>query len=673
MRLTTTIVISVLALAVASSASAAGQPEDASRLVQTYCAGCHNGVMRSPSNALLDRFDIRTIADNPDVWARAYRQLQAGTMPPFGAPRPDRNAVGTLLTLIEAGLGAAVPAPARANSQDIARRLATLLWNGPPDDQLLREARSNQLVQPDVLEKEVRRMLGDERAESIVSRFFFPWLGLDQLKKAEPDPKFYPGYDAALRDDMATETSLFIRSQLRDDRDPVSLWDADYTFLNERLARHYGIPGVTGPEFRRVVLPTQARGGLLGQGSVLMVTSRHAPGNDVPFTSPAARATWVRMRFLGAPVPRPFPGALPAKPGQPITPQMRALPAEPCVRCHQNFFPLGYALEHFDPIGGWRTDDQGGPVDASGALVDGTPFNGAAELRAALMPYAEAFRTTITERLLLDVAGTPVNKWRPTPETLVRARQVLQRAEPSARWSSVIAAIVRLNPQVDGIMPAVEQTALVKRYCAVCHTDAAGNGGLSLEHYAAKPDPPLAAMLLSKLNTGAMGASGRAVPEQNVQQAWIQSTRAQAAGADAWFVSRDRGVVSASIVRDVPSRDPQFSERPVYRVRVTCDPATRVGEMRLTWSPQPQTGRTMTAAVDQRAPIEYPIEGKESMGNGGTAQTGHASAVLSTGKGGKLAVPSRSLVVRELFPGEAIEFPFSDLDRGVRSELGRCF
>ena len=423
---------SVILAGVFASASFAGPADDfdGAQLVQTYCAGCHNGVMRSPSRALLDRLDTATIASDPDVWSRAYRQLQAGTMPPFGASRPDRLASGKLLASIEMALGASAPPPADATDQEIAERLATLLWNGAPDAELSREAGRHRLTQPAVLENQIQRMLADDRAEAFVSRFFFPWLGLDHL----------PDDTIPLRDAMATETDLFIRSQLRDNRDPIELWNADYTFLNEPLARHYGIPGITGAQFRRV-LSTPERHGLLGQGSIFMATSR----TGAAFTSPAARAIWVRMHFLGAPPPRPFPGAQPVKPGLPVTPQTRTLPATPCVQCHRNFFPLGYALEHFDPIGAWRTDDQAGPVDASGVLVDGTPFDGSVELRTGLLQYSEAFRTTITEKLLIYAAGKPVTGSSTTPETLVRARQVLHAA-PAMRWSSVIAAIVRMKP-----------------------------------------------------------------------------------------------------------------------------------------------------------------------------------------------------------------------------------
>jgi len=430
----------------AAAASRAVGSTEASKVVGTYCAGCHNGVTRSPSGALLDQFDTARISDNQEVWTRTYRQLQAGTMPPVGAQRPDRATYDALLASIEAGLGADAPPPADATSQEIADRLALLLWNSAPDASLLDDAKRNRLTNPSTLEHQITRMLNDDRAETFVSRFFFSWLGLDQLAKAEPDKRYFPDYDVSLRDAMVKETELFLLSQLREDRDPVEIWSANYTFLNEQLARHYGVPGITGPQFRRVVLTTPERAGLLGQGSVLMVTSRHQPGSGNGYTSPAARATWVRLHFLGASAPRPFPNAQPVKPELPITPQTRALPAEPCVNCHRNFFPLGYALENFDPIGRWRTNDQIGPVDASGAFVDGTSTNGIVELRNVLLQRPDAFRTTIAEKLVFFGSGKSVSASHMSPDALVRARQILHGAKPT-RWSSIIAAVVRTEPQ----------------------------------------------------------------------------------------------------------------------------------------------------------------------------------------------------------------------------------
>ena len=420
-----------------SSRPAAG----VSSVTDTYCASCHNGRLRSPSGLVLEAFDAGQIAAHPERWARAYRQLQAGTMPPVGSPRPERAAVERALAAIERALRAEQKRPAAAGGDALATRLATLLWNGPPDAVLRQEAARGHLNDAVAVERQVRRMLADDRARTFVARFFFPWLQLDTLAKADPDTKYFPDYDLALRDALATETELFLLSQLREDRDPIELWSAPYTFLNERLAKHYGVSGVSGPEFRRVTLTAPERAGLLGHGSVLMVTSRHQHGVDAAYTTPATRAKWVRLHFYGAPLPNGFPGAQPVKPDLPITPQTRALPAEPCINCHRNFFPIGYALENFDPIGRWRTRDQIGPVDTSGAFVDGTPTNGVVELRKALLQRPDAFRTTMLENLLAFADAGSVPGSGGTPNTLVEARRILRASPPSPRWSALIAAV----------------------------------------------------------------------------------------------------------------------------------------------------------------------------------------------------------------------------------------
>jgi hypothetical protein len=365
-------------------------------------------------------------------------------MPPVGAVRPDRATYDAALTSIEQELDASVEAKSPATSQEIATRLATLLWNSAPDASLLQDAQRGRLSDPATLERQIQRMLADDRAQAFVSRFFFPWLELDKLAKSDPDKKYFPDYDISLRDSLARETELFLLSQLREDRDPIELWNANYTFLNEQLAKHYDIPNITGPQFRRVP-STPERAGLLGQGSILMATSRHQHGVDAAYTTPATRGIWVRKHFLGVPPPNPFPGAQPVKPELPITPQTRALPAVPCVTCHRNFFPLGYALENFDPLGRWRTNDQAGPVDASGAFVDGASTNGVVELRQVLLQRPDAFRTTITEKLLAYAStGSAAPSWG-TPETLIQARQIL-RNTPKPRWSVLIAAMVQMKP-----------------------------------------------------------------------------------------------------------------------------------------------------------------------------------------------------------------------------------
>lgn len=426
-------------------AGAPAADESMPKVIDGYCAACHDGRSRSASGAILEHLDAAEIVTKPDLWARAYRQLQAGAMPPFGSTRPDLDTVDGLLKLVERGLDVSSRTTPTTDSRKIATTLAAMVWNAAPDSSLRGDAEHDRLKDRTTLEGDVRRMLADERGRAFVRRFFWPWLQLDTLEKADPDAKYFPDYRPSLRESMAKETELFLLSQLREDRDPVELWTADYTFLDEQLARHYGVPNVTGAQFRRVD-STPERAGLLGQGSVLMVTSRHQHGVDAAYTSPATRAKWVRLHFLGASLPNGFPGAEPVKPELPITPQTRALPATPCVNCHRSFFPLGYALEHFDPIGRWRERDQIGPVDASGAFVDGTPMNGVVEMRQVLLRRQNAFRTTIAEALLV-YASTGSSKLNAgTATTLVRARRIL-RDNPTPRWSALIAGVVTASTE----------------------------------------------------------------------------------------------------------------------------------------------------------------------------------------------------------------------------------
>jgi hypothetical protein len=412
-------------------------------VVATYCSDCHDGQTKSPSGKLLEQFDVNQIAEHQDNWASAYRQMQAGTMPPAGSPRPDRTTNAAALAAIEKSLAATAAAKpqAGASSQQIAERLASLLWHSDPDAALLKDAQRNRLTDPKALESQVRRMLADDRAQAFVQNFFFPWLQLNELYKTDPDKKLFPDYDASLRDALTKETELFLLSQLRSDRDPIELWSANYTYLNEQLAKHYGVANVAGPQFRRVNQSAPERAGLLGQGSVLMVAS-HIQNRNNAYTTPAGRGIWIRFHFLGAAPPVPAPNAKPVKPEFPITPQTRTLAVTPCLTCHQNFFPLGYALENFDPMGRWRTQDQMGPVDASGIFPDGSQFRGVVELRRVLLQYPEAFRTTITEKLVAYSATGTVSPFKSSPEDLIRARQILS-SMPGARWTAIIAAAVR--------------------------------------------------------------------------------------------------------------------------------------------------------------------------------------------------------------------------------------
>jgi len=434
----------LLAVSIASLATALAQAPGTSpsvqAMIQTYCVTCHtqNGTLVGlAANLAMDKLNLARVSADADSWEKVLRQLRARTMPPVGAPRPDRAAYESAISSLAAALDRDTPQRSQPSDTEIASRLASLLWSSAPDQSLLDDAKAGRLKDPAVLERQVRRMLADVKAKALVTGFFGPWLELDSLAKAKPDPQVFPDFDEPLREAFRQETDLFIESQLHDDRDPLELWSANYTFVNDRLARHYGIPNVSGPEFRRITWPGPERAGLLGQGSILTINS-HTDTSAVmgaPAASPASRGKWIRKHFLGVNTPQPFPNTFAREKGMPLAKQTRALPASPCTNCHRNFFPLGYGLEHFDPLGRWRTEDGGEPVDASGAMVDGTAFNGPVELRRALLERSDAFRTTLTERLLAyAVKGQP---------DMPTVRAVLRDAEPkNYRWSALIAGIV---------------------------------------------------------------------------------------------------------------------------------------------------------------------------------------------------------------------------------------
>ena len=417
-------------------AQAPGTSPSLTATVQTYCVGCHN-QNGAQAGLAIDKLNPDQVSADAASWEKVLRQLRARTMPPVGSPRPNQAAYESVVSSLAAALDRGVPLKPKPGDAEIATRLAALLWNGPPDQQLLDAAKSGRLKDPAVLEQQIRRMLSDARSKALVDGFFGPWLQLDRLADVKPDPQVFPDFDEPLRQALRQETGLFIESQLRDDRDPLELWSANYTYVNERLARHYGIPNISGSEFRRVPSPGPERAGLLGQGSILTFTS-HTDTSAImgePAASPATRGRWIRTHFLGVNPPPPFNNNFSRQKGMPLAKQTRGLPASPCTNCHRNFFPLGYGLENFDPLGRWRTVDGTDPVDASGAMVDGTPFNGAAELRKALFERSDAFRNTLTERLLAyAVKGQP---------DMPTVRAVLREAKPkNYRWSALIAGIV---------------------------------------------------------------------------------------------------------------------------------------------------------------------------------------------------------------------------------------
>ena len=331
----------------------------------------------------------------------------------------------------------------RLDGIELASRLSFFLWSSIPDDRLLTLAERGQLTNPSILVAEVRRMLADPRAtDTLVDDFAAQWLNLRRVEEVVVDQDRYPNYDLSLLQAFQRETELFVGSTIREDRSVVALLNADYTFVNERLARHYGIPRVYGSRFRRVTLPNlDQRGGLLGQGALLATTSY--PDR----TSPVLRGKWLLNNILGLPVPPPPPGVdtnlAEIKPGAPPS-SIRERLAEhrqnpSCNSCHSVIDPLGFALENFDVIGGWRTlDDSGRPVDTSGTTASGATVDGLRGLRALLLDEPQQFPRTVTEKLLAYALGRRLEYYdRPTVRKIVR-----DAAAHDYRWSALILGVV---------------------------------------------------------------------------------------------------------------------------------------------------------------------------------------------------------------------------------------
>jgi tetratricopeptide (TPR) repeat protein len=342
----------------------------------------------------------------------------------------------------------------RVPGPELAVRLATFLWNDVPDGQLAEIARRGELDDPGVLKRQVVRMLRDHRSDALLDDFFVRWLALDRLKTARPDPLMFPDVDRELLEAMGTETRLFVQSQLREDRDAVELWTAPYTFVNERLARHYGLPGISGRDFRRVTRMNPNRAGLLGQASLLTALSAASR------TSPTARGKYVINRFLGVDVPEP-PANIPPLAEPPGTTagtmrgRMTAHRTNPaCTSCHAIFDPLGFALENFDATGRWRTTDGGLPIDASGTFTDGTRFNGPIELREGLLKRRDVYYANVTQQLLAYALGRK-KPGRVYDYEMPSVRQIVHDASADGyRWSALIAGIAASSPfQAKDVVP----------------------------------------------------------------------------------------------------------------------------------------------------------------------------------------------------------------------------
>jgi mono/diheme cytochrome c family protein len=331
----------------------------------------------------------------------------------------------------------------RLSDLELASRLSFFLWGSIPDDSLLDLAAQGKLKDPAGLERQVARMLADPRANRLVDNFAARWLNVFKLRGSAPDPDIFPDFDENLRDAFQQETTLFVQSQLREDRSVTDLLSANYTFVNERLARHYQIPNVYGERFRRVEFSDNRRGGLLGQGAILTATSY---GNR---TSPVLRGKWLLEMILGTPPPPPPPDVPPLKEkGETDKPmsvrerleQHRQNPA--CATCHVRMDPLGFALENFDAVGKWRSAEDGEVIDASASLPDGTKFAGVAGLRNLLLGRREQFVNTFTEKLLTYALGRELEYY-----DMPAVRKITREAAANDyRWSSIILGIVNSVP-----------------------------------------------------------------------------------------------------------------------------------------------------------------------------------------------------------------------------------
>jgi mono/diheme cytochrome c family protein len=338
------------------------------------------------------------------------------------------------------------PAPRtahRINDLELASRLSFFLWSSLPDDELLAVAERGRLTEPRVLEQQVRRMLADSRSSALVGNFAGQWLYLRNLRNVVPSREAFPDFDDNLRQALQRETELLIENVMKQDRSVIELLTADYTFVNERLARHYGIPNVYGTQFRRVPVTNEARRGLLGHGSILTVTSQ--PNR----TSPVLRGKWVLDNLLGTPPPAPPPVVPPLKENgereRPLTmrEQMEEHRANPaCAGCHKLMDPLGFALENFDGVGAWRTSDLRVPIDPATELADGSRVAGPSALREAIVSKPAVFVGTMTEKMLTYALGRGLGHYdMPAVRSIVR-----DAGRRDYRFTSIVLGIVKSVP-----------------------------------------------------------------------------------------------------------------------------------------------------------------------------------------------------------------------------------
>jgi len=330
----------------------------------------------------------------------------------------------------------------RVSDLELASRLSFFLWSSIPDDELLGVAEAGRLSSPISFKAQVERMLADPKSEALVSNFAGQWLQLRNLQHVTPNPMEFPDFDDDLRQAFRRETELLFDSVVRENRSVLDLLRADYTFVNGRLARHYGIRGINGSNFRRVAVTDEARKGILGHGSILTLTSH--PNR----TSPVKRGKWILENLLGAPPPPPPPNVPPLKESSEL-PRPRTMKermaehrANPtCANCHRLMDPLGLAMENFDGIGAYRVRDGGTRIDATSQLSDGTNVDGVVQLRDAVLRRPEIFVRTMTENLLVYALGRGL-----TPADMPTVRAVMREAGPEYRFSSLVHGIVNSTP-----------------------------------------------------------------------------------------------------------------------------------------------------------------------------------------------------------------------------------
>jgi mono/diheme cytochrome c family protein len=344
------------------------------------------------------------------------------------------------------------------NEYELASRLSYFLWSSMPDERLLNLAGQNKLHQPEVLNAEVKRMLQDPKSNALIDNFAGQWLELRNLAGISPDPDQFPQFNAQLRKAMYTETEMFFTAVVREDRSIFDFLNGKYTFLNERLAKFYGIPGIAGDNFRRVSLDGTERSGVLTQASVLTVTSYPTR------TSPVLRGKWILENVLNTPPPPPPPGvgSIDAK-GGPLAGTMRQQMEKHrtnpmCASCHTRMDPLGFALENYNAIGEWRSHDGNFPIDATGQLPNGTKFNGPAELKTILASNRQAFAECLTEKLMIYALGRGLEGYDKRAENEITAGL----AANGYRFSSLITGIVNSVPfqmgRTDGLMTTMAKS-----------------------------------------------------------------------------------------------------------------------------------------------------------------------------------------------------------------------